>query len=101
MSLHPKIKCLITLGVLIAVSCFSFNFPSTPNQEALVIITASQGGELTLPDNTVLKIPAGSLQTDTQVSLRRTTVEDSPAGSEELSIVGGIYDINLGTASLE
>ena len=106
MSRNTIIKKLVTLGVLIAVSCSFFTQPTKitstgSNQEVSGMITASQGGELALPDNAVLKIPAGSLKTDTQVSLRRTTAENAPTISGELSIIGGVYDITLGTSSLE
>ena len=106
MSRNTTIKGLVSLGVLIAVSCSFFTQPTliTPtasNQEVSVMISASQGGELALPDKTVLKIPADSLQTDTQVSISKISVQDLHAAPEELSIVGGAYDINLGTTSLQ
>jgi WD40 repeat protein len=69
--------------------------------EASEMISASNGGQLTLPDQTVLKIPADALQSDAQVSIRKTTGSDIPIIQEELSSVGGAYDISLGTSTLE
>jgi Tol biopolymer transport system component len=112
MSRQTTIKGIVTLGVLITVSCSFFVQPTsspptasapsqTTSQEVSVIISASQGGELTLPDKTILRIPPGSLQADTQISIRKITVENFPFAQQELAIVGGIYDIDLGTDNLE
>ena len=106
MSRNSAIKVVIMLGVLIAISCSLFSPKvSTPskseNQAVSVTIIASQGGQLSLPDKTVLKIPADSLQTDTQISLSKISVQSAPVTPKELSIVGGAYEINLGNSSLQ
>jgi hypothetical protein len=104
MSRNSIIRLIITLGVLIAVSCTFVNIPNlippTATQGASVIITASQGGELTLPDKTVLNIPAGSLQNDTQVSIQKVVDASAPGVQEEMTKVGAAYQINLGTSGL-
>lgn len=105
-------KGLIALGVLIGLSCTFFAQPTlTPptasappqnvSQEISVTVSASQGGEVVLPDKTILRIPPGSLPTDTQISIRKIIAENFPVAQGELSIVGGIYDINLGINRLE
>jgi len=104
MSRNSIIRSLITLGILIAISCSFVNLsnliPPAATQETFVAITASQGGELTLPDKTVLNIPAGSLQNDTQVSIRKVVDTGIPGVQEEMSKVGAAYQINLGSSSL-
>lgn len=104
MSRNSIIRLIITLGVLIAISCSFANLSNlispSAQQEAFVAITASQGGELTLPDKTVLNIPAGSLQNDTQVSIRKVADTGIPGVQEEMYKVGAAYQINLGTSGL-
>jgi len=111
-SRHTTIKGLVALAVLVSISCsfFAQSEPSRPipsepsptsNQEISLIVSASEGGELTLPDKTVLRIPPGSLQNDTPVSMRKITAESIPTAQQELVIVGDVYDINLGTDGLE
>jgi Tol biopolymer transport system component len=73
----------------------------TPNPEISAVVKASEGGELTLPDGAVLKIPPESLQEDSLVSIRRIATEDVPTSQQELINVGGVYDIDLGTDKLE
>jgi hypothetical protein len=65
--------------------------------EISAIVPASDGGELTLPNKAVLRIPPNSLQEDTQVTIRRVTVDDVPSAQQELAFVGDVYDIDLGT----
>jgi hypothetical protein len=94
------IKRLVSLGVLISISCSIFTMPLFSNKSVSKMISASQGGELTLPDKTVLKIPAGSLQSDTQVTLSKVSGGNIPPASEMTS-VGSTYQIDLGSASLQ
>jgi formylglycine-generating enzyme required for sulfatase activity len=106
MARNMTLKGLISLLVLIAISCSFFSqpiliTPASSSQEVSVNITASEGGELSLPDKTVLKIPAGSLQSDTKITLSKISSTDLSSAPENMFIVGGVYDINLGTASLQ
>jgi len=64
------------------------------------MISASAGGQLTLPDQTVLKIPAGGLQQDTQVTISKTSSGNLPAAPPEMTAVGDTYAIDLGSATL-
>jgi hypothetical protein len=100
MARKNTLKGLIALGVLIGLSCTLSIFPLNSRNEVKKNITASLGGELTLPDQTVLKIPAGSLRSDTQVTLSEVDSQDTPTSSAETTKVGGIYEINLGSTSL-
>jgi hypothetical protein len=97
---------------LASISCSFFSQPEssrqipselspTANPEISVVVSASEGGELTLPDKTVLRILPDSLQKDTQVSIRKITAENIPTAQQELIVVGGVYDIDLGTDRLE
>ena len=69
--------------------------------ETSLVVSAPEGGELTLPDKTVLRIPPGGLQKDTQVSIHKIIAESAPAVQQELVSVGSIYDIDLGTDQLK
>jgi hypothetical protein len=95
-----SVKGLISFVVLIAISCSFLNLPSISNKPATKIISASQGGELTLPDGTVLRISAGSFQSDTQVTLSKVSDGNIPPAGEMTS-VGSTYQIDLGSSSLQ
>lgn len=105
MSREKAFNALIAVGVLIGVSCsLVSSIQQNPLQkvspESTQTIKASTGGEITLPDQTILKIPANSLSNDTQVSIRKISPNEFPVIQEEFSSVGGAYEINLGSASL-
>jgi hypothetical protein len=95
-----SVKGLISFVVLIAISCSFLNLPSTSNKSVTINITSSQGGDLTLPDKAVLKIPPGGLQSDTQVTLSKISDGNTPAAGEMIG-VGSTYQIDLGSSSLQ
>lgn len=72
-----------------------------PSVQATREITASEGGQLTLSDKTILKIPPGSLKQDTQVSIQKPALESAPALQPELISVGSAYAVDLGSEPLQ
>jgi Tol biopolymer transport system component len=72
----------------------------TTTQEMSVPVRASEGGKVTLSDKTTLTIPPGSLQKDTQISVRKATVDKISPSQQELVAVGNAYDIDLGSSNL-
>jgi hypothetical protein len=60
-------------------------------------INASEGGEITSADNTLVRIPPNSLPQDAQVSIQTTTADRAPELGTELVSVGNAQLINLGS----
>jgi len=99
------IICILSIFIVFLTGCdlskpLSAFSPTSSFQPSSSKISASQGGEVTLPDNTAVQVPPGALQADSQVSINKISVSDLPADPTEMSIVGSTYDINLGTTNL-
>jgi hypothetical protein len=107
LSRNNSLKVFVSLLVLVSLSCSVFGIPasSSPSgsndQEGSVLISAASGGEVTLPDKTILKIPPGGLQSDTRVTITKVSDGSSPADAEEMTDTGSTYVIDLGTGRLQ
>ena len=76
-------------------------FTPTPQVKVKISVSATQGGIVALPDGASVGIPAGALQSDTDVTLQ--SVVDGPKSSspDATATVGKVYKIDLGSNPLQ
>jgi len=91
---------ILALIVYLFLPRLGFSFGRITSEVSRVI-NSSEGGELTLPNEVIIRIPSGSLPKDTQVSIKKATLENAPPLQTELIGVGSAYQINLGHDQLE
>jgi hypothetical protein len=88
-------------SLTIPLSAFTSS-PTPPVLKVTTLVSAAQGANIMLPDGATVRIPPGSLKTDTEVTIQAIQGNGPTPTAEDVTITAGkIYDINLGAEPLE
>ena len=91
------------LVILLSLSCsfFSPRKGIEPQFEVTAEVESEKGGRISLTDGALVVIPPGSLPVDSPVSIRRIGDYEREDELGVISLVGNVYEVNLGEGSLQ